>query len=56
MQGTNAELLRDVGFGLRIGNDRSGFGRMIHIDVAMPLDGDSQIDGVQFLVSTKKSF
>jgi Omp85 superfamily domain len=56
VQGTNAELLRDVGFGLRIGNDRSGFGRMIHIDVAMPLDGDSQIDDVQFLVSTKKSF
>ena len=53
---TNSELLRDVGFGLRIGNDRSGFGRMTHIDIAMPLDGDGQIDDVQFLISTKKSF
>ena len=53
---TQSGLLRDVGFGLRIGNSRSGFGRMTHIDVAIPLDGDSQIDDIQFLVSTKKSF
>ena len=53
---SNSELLRDVGFGLRIGNDRSGLGRMTHIDVAMPLDGDAQIEDLQFLISTKKSF
>ena len=53
---SNSELLRDIGFGLRIGNDRSGLGRMTHIDIAMPLDGDSQIEDLQFLVSTKKSF
>lgn len=56
VQRSNSELLRDIGFGLRIGNDRSGFGRMTHIDVAMPLDGDSQIEDLQFLISTKKSF
>lgn len=56
VQQSNTELLRDVGFGLRIGNDRSGFGRMTHIDIAMPLDGDSQIEDLQFLISTKKSF
>jgi outer membrane protein assembly factor BamA len=49
-------LLRDVGFGLRIASDRSGVGRMTHIDVAFPLDGGQGIDDVQFLVSTKKSF
>lgn len=51
-----SKLLGDVGFGLRIGNDRSGFGRMTHIDIAMPLNGDGTIDEIQFLISSKKSF
>jgi hemolysin activation/secretion protein len=49
-------LLRDVGFGLRLGNSRSALGNVLHIDVAYPLDGDSSISNVQFLVETKKSF
>jgi len=49
-------LLRDVGFGLRLGNSRSALGNVLHIDVAFPLDGDSSIHGMQFLVETKKSF
>lgn len=48
--------LRDVGLGLRIGNSRSGLGRMTHIDLAFPLDGGNDIANVQFLVSTRKSF
>lgn len=48
--------LRDVGLGLRIGNSRSGLGRMTHIDLAFPLDGGNDIADVQFLVSTRKSF
>ncbi len=51
-----SELLRDIGFGLRIGNDRSGLGRTTHIDIAMPLDGDRNMNDIQFLISTKKSF
>jgi outer membrane protein assembly factor BamA len=50
------ELLRDVGFGIRLGAERSGLGRMIHIDLAFPLDGQDDIDSMQFYVSTKKSF
>lgn len=50
------EWLKDVGLGLRIGNTRSGLGRITHIDVAFPLDGDSDIADLQFLVSTRKSF
>jgi len=50
------QLLKDVGFGLRIGSSRSGLGRMIHVDLAVPLDDKDGIDGVQFLVSTRKSF
>ncbi len=49
-------VLKDVGFGLRLGNNRSALGNLLHIDVAFPLDGDSSIRNVQFLIETKKSF
>jgi hemolysin activation/secretion protein len=49
-------LLRDVGFGLRLGNSRSALGNVLHIDVAYPLDGDSSINNVQFLIETRKTF
>lgn len=52
-------VLRDVGFGLRLGNSRSALGNVLHIDVAFPLDaqdGGDQKGGVQFLVQTRKSF
>jgi len=52
----NDGLLKDVGAGLRLGNARSGLGRMIHIDVAYPLDGDDSISNVQFIVELKQSF
>lgn len=48
--------LTDVGFGLRLGRTRSSSGKMIHIDVAFPLDGDPSIDDVQFLLESKSSF
>lgn len=49
-------VLRDVGFGLRLANTRSGLGRVIHIDIAHPLDGGADISKVQFLISTETSF
>lgn len=49
-------FLKDVGFGLRLGNSRSALGNVLHLDVAFPLDGDSTIDNVQFLVQTKRTF
>jgi hypothetical protein len=49
-------LLKDVGVGLRLGNQRSSFGSVIHIDLAVPLDRSSSISAVQFLVTTHKSF
>lgn len=48
--------LSDIGFGLRVGGTRSGLGRMIHFDVAVPLSGKENIDNIQFLISTHKSF
>ena len=49
-------LLRDVGFGMRLGQTRSGLGNVTHIDVAFPLDARRGIKKMQFLVETKRSF
>ena len=54
--GENLGLLKDIGFGLRIASTRSSVGRMLHIDIAYPLDGDSDIRSVQFLLETKRGF
>jgi hypothetical protein len=48
--------LKDIGIGARFGGSRSGTGTMIHVDVAMPLDGASSIDKLQFVVETKQGF
>ena len=50
------DTLADVGFGLRLGNSRSGLGNVLHIDVAFPLNADKSIKSVQLLVETKRSF
>ena len=47
--------LRDVGVGLRLGNDRSSLGNVIHVDIATPLDGEN-LSRLQFLVSTEATF
>jgi hypothetical protein len=49
-------LLRDIGFGLRLGSSRSARGNVLHVDVAFPLDGDSSMRSVQYLIETKRSF
>jgi hemolysin activation/secretion protein len=49
-------LLRDVGFGLRFGNTRTGLGNVLHVDVAVPLNDISGIRKWQFLVQTFETF
>jgi hypothetical protein len=49
-------LLRDVGFGLRFGNTRTGLGNVLHIDFAFPLTRTTGIQKFQFLVQTFQSF
>jgi len=49
-------LLKDVGFGLRLGNTRTGLGNVLHIDFAFPLDNIAGIQKFQFLVQTLQSF
>jgi hypothetical protein len=56
LAGPSYGYLEDVGFGLRMGNARSGFGNVVHIDVAFPLNPPPGIDKVQFLVQTQASF
>lgn len=48
--------LKDVGFGLRLAPTRGGTTKIIHIDLAFPLDGEESIDDVQILVEAKRSF
>jgi hypothetical protein len=49
-------LLKDVGFGLRFGNSRTGLGNVLHIDFAFPLNNIAGIQKLQFLVQTMQSF
>ena len=50
------KVLRDVGFGLRLGNMRSALGNVVHIDVAHPLDGDPSISRIQVIIEARRSF
>ena len=45
----------DVGFGMRLAMTRVS-GRVIHLDIAFPLNGDPTIDEVQFLLESRGSF
>ena len=48
--------LRDVGFGFRFAPTRTGTRKILHLDIAFPLDGDESIDSVQILLQAKSSF
>ena len=48
--------LKDVGFGLRLAPTRSSSNKMLHLDIAFPLDGDPTIDSVQISLESKRSF
>lgn len=54
--GPNFGWLRDVGFGLRLGNNRIGDGGVVHIDFAFPLDGEEDLDRFQILVDLRSGF
>jgi outer membrane protein assembly factor BamA len=53
---SDAGLLKDVGFGIRLGNTRSGLGNVLHIDFAFPLNNIAGIQKFQFLVQTMQTF
>jgi hypothetical protein len=50
------KVLKDIGLGLRVASSRSSRGGVLHLDVAFPLDGGSNLRRVQWLVSTADTF
>jgi len=52
----NYGMLKDAGFGGRFGNSRTGFGNVVHVDVAFPLTAPNGVKAVQFLVQTQTRF
>ncbi len=52
---SNPGALRDVGFGLRFGNTRTGLGNVLHIDFAYPINEPS-VSKLQVNIQTKESF
>ena len=49
-------LLKDVGLGLRFGNNRSGLGNVLHIDFSYALDAPPGVKTVQVTVQTTQKF
>ena len=49
-------LLKDAGLGLRIGNNRSGLGNVLHVDLSYALDAPPGVKHYQVTVETKDSF
>jgi hypothetical protein len=49
-------VLKDIGFGLRLGSSRSARAGVLHLDVAFPLDGGRSLQRLQWLVSTGDTF
>jgi len=49
-------LLRDGGFGLRFGNNRSGLGNVVHVDFSYAFDAPAGIRRVQISASTSQRF
>ncbi len=54
--GSSLGWLKDAGIGLRFAPTRGGTTKIIHLDLAFPLDGDDSIDDVQILLEAKRSF
>lgn len=54
--GPDEDLLKDVGVGLRLASSRIEVQRMLHLDVAWPLDRKNRIDKVQILLRGRARF
>ncbi len=52
----NYGWLTDIGVGLRLASTRVASRKVVHLDIAFPLDGDESIDSVQVLVKARRTF
>lgn len=55
-KGEDPQWLSDVGFGLRVVGTRQSNAKVLHIDLAFPLNETDRIDAVQLVVSAKTQF
>ncbi|CAH9051319.1 Outer membrane protein assembly factor BamA [Pseudoalteromonas holothuriae] len=53
---SDPNYLKNVGMGLRLAPSRANAGLVLHLDVAAPLNGPNNIDGVQWLFTVKNRF
>lgn len=51
-----ARTLRDIGVGLRLVPTRHSNSKVIHIDLAVPLDDRDKVSGIQLLLKAKSEF
>lgn len=54
--GPDEGVLADAGFGLRLASSRIEVQRMLHLDLAFPLDADDSIDQVQVVLRGRTRF
>jgi hypothetical protein len=54
--GPTLGTLKDVGFGLRLGNSRSGFGNVLHMDLSFALNAPPGVRRYQLTVQTQVSY
>lgn len=52
----HARLLRSAGVGLRINSSKTSIGRIIHMDLAFPLDEREQLDPYQWTIGAEGTF
>jgi hypothetical protein len=49
-------VLKDIGLGVRLGNNRSGLGNVLHIDLTHALVAQPGVGGLQLSMSTQQKF
>jgi hypothetical protein len=48
--------MANLGVGLRLSNTRSAFARVIHVDVAVPIDDDPSLKTVELVIEARRAF
>jgi hemolysin activation/secretion protein len=52
----NPGAMANVGVGLRLSNTRSAFARVIHVDLAVPVDDDPSLKTVELVIEARRAF
>ncbi|OHU97788.1 hypothetical protein BIW53_01375 [Pseudoalteromonas byunsanensis] len=53
---SDPNYLKNIGMGLRLAPSRANAGLVLHLDVAAPINGPENIDGIQWLFTVKNRF